>query len=219
MLNIYNYHTNPELFKNREKVLDSIPDFFWEKYKDNPEELKKREGAIAKSAMYSHLYAHDILKRRFEAGEKAIATNTKYSYLYARDILKGKFEAGEKAIATNAWCSYRYAADVLKERFEAGENIILAAKHMLTIKDDRTYSTTPSLLISIDIAYINYVLVPAIQNGCRKFTGDAEKYYKLCFIHAYHKDMGGLTDEDIIGEADIYDNLKSYNKTYDEMFS
>ena len=70
MLNIYKYHTHPETLPLYKKAMECVPDLFWEKYKDNPEELKKREGAIAKSAKYSCLYAHDVLKTRFEAGEK-----------------------------------------------------------------------------------------------------------------------------------------------------
>ena len=129
MLNIYKYHTYPEIFKNREKVLDSVPDFFWEKYRHNPRELKKREGAIAMSAYYSCLYALAVLKTRFEAGEEAIATSAYYSYWYALAVLKTRFEAGEKAMATDAWSSYWYARHVLKTRFEAGEKKILNSEH------------------------------------------------------------------------------------------
>ena len=125
MLNIYKYHTHPESLPLYEKAMECIPDIFWEKYKNNPKELKKREGAIAQSAEYSYWYAADVLKERFEAGEEIIATNAQYSYWYALDVLKNRFEAGEEIIATDAWCSYRYAADVLKERFEAGEESIL----------------------------------------------------------------------------------------------
>ena len=53
---------------------------------------------ISKSAIYSHYYARDVLKGRFELGEKAISMSARYSYYYARDILKGRFELGEKAI-------------------------------------------------------------------------------------------------------------------------
>ena len=83
------------------------------------------EKVIATDVLYSYWYARDVLKTRFEAGEKIIATDARCSYWYARHILKTRFEAGEKAIATNAWCSYQYALNVLKTRFEAGEKVIL----------------------------------------------------------------------------------------------
>ena len=124
MLNIYKYHTHPETLPLYERAMECVPDCFWEKYKDNPEELKKREGAIAKSAKYSYLYALYVLRNRFEAGEKAIATDAWYSFMYAREVLKERFEAGEKAIATDAWYSFMYAREVLKGRFEAGEKAI-----------------------------------------------------------------------------------------------
>ena len=90
MLNIYKYHTHPETLPLYEKAMECVPVCFWEKYENNPEELKKREGAIAKSAKYSYYYALNVLKTRFEAGEKAIATDVYYSYYYALKILKGK---------------------------------------------------------------------------------------------------------------------------------
>ena len=130
MLNIYKYHTHPEVFSLYEKAMECIPEFFWEKYKNNPEELKKREGAVAKSAEYSYLYAVKVLKTRFEAGEKAMATDAWVSYRYAREVLKKRFEAGGKAVATNAEYAYWYARDVLKNRFEAGEKAIAIDKQL-----------------------------------------------------------------------------------------
>lgn len=102
MLNIYKYHTHPATLSLYDKMDEINPDFFWDKYRNNPEELRKGEGVISKSA--------------------------KYSYLYAREILKGRFEAGEEVIATDAWSSYWYARDVLRERFELGEKILLRSR-------------------------------------------------------------------------------------------
>ena len=129
MLNIYKYHTHPESLPLYEKAMECIPDLFWEKYKDNPEELKKRERAISMSAKYSYFYALNVLKTRFEAGEKSIATDAWCSYRYASDVLNGRFEAGEETIATDAWSSYFYARYLLKGRFEAGEKAILNSEY------------------------------------------------------------------------------------------
>ena len=114
MLNIYKYHTHPETLPLYEKAMECVPDCFWEEYQNNPEELKKREGAIAMSAKYSYLYALDVLKSRFEAGENIIATNYIYSFLYSRDVVKGRFEAGEEKILNSEW-KQKYL-DLLKEK-------------------------------------------------------------------------------------------------------
>ena len=103
MLNIYKYHTNPEIFSFYEKAMECIPDLFWEKYGHNPEELKKREGAIATSAEYSYRYANYVLKGRFELGEEIIATDVHYSYFYAYYVLKGRFELAEKTILNSGF--------------------------------------------------------------------------------------------------------------------
>jgi hypothetical protein len=69
---------------------------------------------LEKSPQYSYWYAREVLKSRFELGEKAISNNSEYSYLYAREVLKSRFELGEKAISADAWYSYLYAVDFLK---------------------------------------------------------------------------------------------------------
>ena len=62
----------------------------------------------------SYSYALDVLKTRFEAGEKIIATSAYYSYCYARDVLNGRFEAGEEKILNSTW-KQKYL-DFLKEK-------------------------------------------------------------------------------------------------------
>ena len=112
MLNIYKYHTHPESLPLYEKAMECIPDLFWEKYENNPKELKKREGAISMSAKYSYYYALDVLKTRFEAGEKVIATNTWFSYGYDFYVLKARFEAGEKKIL-HSECKQDYLDSII----------------------------------------------------------------------------------------------------------
>ena len=64
---------------------------FWKKYRDNKEELKKREKFIAKSAIYAYNYARFIIKGPFPAGEEAIAKEGSLSCQYAGDVLNGPF--------------------------------------------------------------------------------------------------------------------------------
>ena len=59
-------------------------------------------------------YVRDVLKGRFELGEKAISKDTYYSYYYAYEILKDRFELGEETISKDADFSYHYALNVLK---------------------------------------------------------------------------------------------------------
>ena len=41
-MNLYNLHSNPASLDHFEKVTETNPDFFWEKYKNKPEELKEK---------------------------------------------------------------------------------------------------------------------------------------------------------------------------------
>lgn len=76
-MDLYNLHLDPQsLFYYRE-VDTTLPKIFWGRYKNNPEELKKREKAIAKSIKYSYYYARDVLKGPFPLGEDTISKSVK----------------------------------------------------------------------------------------------------------------------------------------------
>ena len=79
-MNLYNLHSKPESLNFYEKVTETNPDFFWEKYINNPEELKKREKHIAKSPKHAYYYAQSILKGPFPLGEEAIAKDVVSAY-------------------------------------------------------------------------------------------------------------------------------------------
>ena len=123
-MNLYNLHSKPAALVHFEKVTETNPDFFWEKYKNNPEELKKREKYIAKSAQFAYYYARDVLKGPFPTGEEAIAKDAYYAFQYAKNILKGPFPAGEEAIAKNAGFAKLYAKRVLKKDFYLNGKLI-----------------------------------------------------------------------------------------------
>ena len=137
-MNLYNLHSDPESLDHFEKVTANNPAIFWEKYENKPEELKKREKYIAKSAQYSYYYARDILKGPFPLGEEAIAKNSNSAYEYAKDVLKGPFPAAEAAIAKDAVSAYSYAKDVLKGPFPAGEEAI-AKKQSMRMNTQKTF--------------------------------------------------------------------------------
>jgi hypothetical protein len=123
-MNLYNYHSQPEELHKHKEADESVVDVFWDKYRTTAYQLKKREPAIAKSAMYSYYYAKNVLKGRFPLGEPEIAKSAEWSYEYARDVLKGKFPLGEPAIAKDRVYSYDYADVVLDARFPLGEPAI-----------------------------------------------------------------------------------------------
>ena len=128
-MNLYKMHDEPESIHGHDKSDKEIPDIFWEKYKNNPAELKKREDAIAKSAKFAYYYVYYILKGRFPKGEPAIAKSAKFACYYAQGVLKGPFPLGESAIAKNADYACNYAHFVLKHRFPEGEPAITKDKN------------------------------------------------------------------------------------------
>lgn len=127
-MNLYKLHANPESLK--QGFHDTVPSLFWEKYKNKPDELKKRESYIAKDPKYAYKYALVLkgLKGRhrfsWEPGEAAIATSSKFSCLYARNVLHRRFLLGEKSIADSSHDSVDYAYFVIKGRWEMGEDAI-----------------------------------------------------------------------------------------------
>jgi hypothetical protein len=133
-MNLYNLHSDPKSLKHHDIHQETAPDLFWDKYRNNPAELKKREQYIAKNPKYAYLYAKDVIKGPWKPGEAAIAPKPVFAYAYARDVIKGPWKPGEAAIAKSPTIIidggevYNYALDyadhVLHGRFPAGEKII-----------------------------------------------------------------------------------------------
>ena len=98
-MNLYNFHAKPKLLDGYDSVPENNPHFFWEKYRNNKEELKKREKYIAKDAEYSYDYARDVLRGPFPAGEEAISKNNFYANEYAVNVLGKDFYLNGKLIA------------------------------------------------------------------------------------------------------------------------
>ena len=127
-MNLYKLHSNPESLDHFEKVTANNPDFFWEKYINKPEELKKREKHIAKSPKHAYYYAQSILKGPFPLGEEAIAKDVVSAYYYAEHVLNGPFPAGEATIAKHVGYAYEYTAGVLKKDFYLNGKLIAKYK-------------------------------------------------------------------------------------------
>jgi len=83
------------------------------------------EAAIATDAMYSYLYAKNVLhEKRFPAGEPVIIKNPEYLWLYTKNIIKGAWPEVENIFAANAELAFRYAKEILRSRFVQGEPTI-----------------------------------------------------------------------------------------------
>ena len=126
-MNLYNFHSKPESLDHYAAMNETNPHIFWKKYRNNKEELKKREKYIAKVAEHAYLYARDVLHGPFPAGEAAIAADAQYAYWYAETVLKRPFPAGEEVIAEDCEFSHRYAKEVLKADFYYGGKLIAQA--------------------------------------------------------------------------------------------
>ena len=126
-MNLYNLHSEPESLLYFGEATEMVAKLFWEKYKNNPAELRKREAAISFVAFYAYLYANYVLKGPFPKGEAAIATDAYSAYLYARDVLEGPFPKGEAVIAKDADHAQYYATVILKADFYYDGKLIAQA--------------------------------------------------------------------------------------------
>ena len=98
-MNLYKFHSKPASLDHYGAMNETNPHIFWEKYKKDPEELRKREKYLAKDAKYAIGYARDVLKGPFPAGEEAISKVAEYAFGYARDVLEHDFYLDGKLIA------------------------------------------------------------------------------------------------------------------------
>ena len=129
-MNLYQYHNNPDVLPGHHKkheLLDThSPKEFFERYKNRPDELKKRESAIAKFSIYSKQYS-DLLGTRFPLGEPAIFSGKGFDCMfYLNEYPECMKDYPESFIAKNEVLSYWYSDLILKARFPLGEPIMLS---------------------------------------------------------------------------------------------
>lgn len=124
MLNIYQLHSNPKQLRGYQQASEKVPEIVWGRYREDPEELKKRKDILAQDPKTAYLYAWLVQEGRFPEGEDAIATHVKYALLYASRIINGRFPKGEKVIAQDPYYATRYAVEILQDRFPEGEKAI-----------------------------------------------------------------------------------------------
>lgn len=110
------------------------------------ERVEALEGIIAKDASAAFEYARQVVKGKFELGEKEIAYSEYYSLEYAKEVIEGRFELGEDAIANTGKYAIEYAREILKGRFEKGEpNILLHSSLSLSYLIDAIADETPKV--------------------------------------------------------------------------
>jgi hypothetical protein len=121
-VNLYNYHTDKKTLKGYDNKDELIPTEVWDKFKNQPDELKKREHVLARNAKTAYKYAVYVLDGRFKLGEPALSKNSQYAMSYAQ-FLNG-FPAAETLFANNAIDALTYSTDVIKKPFPLGEPAI-----------------------------------------------------------------------------------------------
>ena len=98
-MNLYNLHAKPQSLLYFSEADKNVPQFFWDKYANEPEELKRREHTIATDAELTYKYARDVLEHPFPAGEEAISKDANFASYYAKRVLKADFYLDGKLIA------------------------------------------------------------------------------------------------------------------------
>lgn len=121
-MNLYNYHDEADKLIGHADKDELVPREVWNKYKKQPEELKKREKILARNAATAFFYASHILNDRFKLGEPALAKNSKYALYYAELI--GEFPLAEPLFADNAVSALEYSTEITHKPFPAGEPLI-----------------------------------------------------------------------------------------------
>ena len=115
MLNLYDLTSEPNKLKGSwDDVIEHHPELAWEKYKHNPEELKKREHLWIQSAEYVYWYARFVIKGRWLEGESVIVTNPHWARRYAEYIIEGRWPEAEPYIMKDPDSAFWYAKFVIK---------------------------------------------------------------------------------------------------------
>lgn len=84
---------------------------------------------LSKNSYLAYLYATEVRKRRWHAGELVIAKDPELAYYYARDMVKKRWERCEIYIIKDIYWAYMYTRDILQKRWPKFENKILHMKN------------------------------------------------------------------------------------------
>ena len=106
MMNLYEYHTNPETlhgYKDRFK----IPGFAYEEAKRTGN-WTEAEPYIMKDPSSVFLYARWVIGDRWSEAEPYIMKDPYYAFLYARDVIEGRWKEAEPYIMKNPFSASNY---------------------------------------------------------------------------------------------------------------
>ena len=93
-----NYKSNPNPESSAEKIKEQAKNtYFYLKTNGKKKGTYSQETDISKDAQYSYLYAIDILKGRFELGEKAIYNDAYYNRMYTAFLARQHRPSKESA--------------------------------------------------------------------------------------------------------------------------
>ncbi len=125
MLNIYEYHNNPQSLLGYKDRIKLIPDLALEhalkrKYNRSPE----LEPAILKDLQAIIDYSTYIIKGRWKEAEPIIIKDPFSAWLYSNNIIKGRWPEAENTIKKHPQAAWLYSQVILKHRWLEAENTI-----------------------------------------------------------------------------------------------
>jgi len=100
MLNLYQFHNQPQQLMGYAESAKKIPSIAWEMATSDAQK-RELEHLWAKDPRYAHLYAYHVIGKRWPPGEAAIAGNPESAYRYAREVIGKPWPPGEAAIASD----------------------------------------------------------------------------------------------------------------------
>ncbi len=143
MINLYNYHTNPQSLLNYDKRFNVPVIASQEAAKHKPNRSPALEPGIMKDPKYAYYYAYDIIKGRWKEAEPYIMKDPEYAYYYAHHVIGGRWPEAEPYIMKDPFDAYIYAKWVIKDRWPEAEHTIqtnkqdwINYKHTFNITED-----------------------------------------------------------------------------------
>jgi hypothetical protein len=100
-MNLYKFHSDPEILDHHDDAHQLIPKLFMVgRYNDFPENLSPTQiRAISKDPEYAYKYAFFVLKkRRWPEAEPYIMKDPEYARMYAQRIIAGRWPEAEPYI-------------------------------------------------------------------------------------------------------------------------
>ena len=178
------------------------------------------ESVVGQDAEYSLLYAKNVCKGPFVAGEKSIVNHPFIAYRYCKEVINRRWYAAEEAIKKDCRSSCGYAKDLIKGRWHEAEKIIAKAPDWATVYAEDVLKSrfvdAEAAIARNDNAALNYYHF--VIKGDWRGWSDKQIMRSDVWMYQFAKSLGCMLPKELHEQMILRNPKREYVARYTEEF-